>query len=476
MLIRKNTKAFKTILGIVTACRDRPDREALIRLYITKAGDTVRDRISVEGIEGDAALFYEMNYQAVLGNLTSSNHQLHVSDDFPGLYFFHSSSNRLWDQTPFEFDEAIKEEFSSLPDLPVARKKEKSAKFAFPAAKMKAESSVVRKTKAGPKTLKGETKKSARVIELWPKQPDYNLKHEIHFTGLDRIIFREPQLTKRDVLNYYNRMAQYVLPYLKDRPQLIRLHRDGRPGAGINNMEALTHESTAEIPDWLGTAAAGKGKSQEQLLLCNDREHLLFYVQLGCVEFHAWHSRIKSLGSPDYIILAVESPDYELAKAIDVALAAREILSGLQLPSLVKADGMSGLHIYVPLDAKSDFKISKRTAEYLCRLVRLKIPDLVTLKPSEDNAYGKVTLDYSVNEQGKGVVAPYSLVAGQSANVATPLLWEEVKEGLTIEPFDHETIFKRLKEQGDLFEALSRKRVNADALLERLEENYSFLL
>ena len=118
MLLRKNTKAFKTILEIIRACRDRPDREALIRLYITRAGDTVKERISVEGIQGEAALFYEMGYQAVLGNLMSSNHQLHHSDELPGLYFFHSSSNKVWDETPFEFDEAVKKEFASLPELP----------------------------------------------------------------------------------------------------------------------------------------------------------------------------------------------------------------------------------------------------------------------------------------------------------------------------------------------------------------------
>lgn len=201
----------------------------------------------------------------------------------------------------------------------------------------------------------------------------------------------------------------------------------------------------------------------------------MFYAQIGCVEFNACHSRIKSFDSPDYVILAIESPEYELAKAIDVALAAKEIFTGLQLPSFVKTDGMSGLHIYIPLDSKSAFEGSKHFAEYLCKLIRLKIPDLVTLKGSVDHAYKMVALDYVINEQGKGVVAPYSLVAGQSANVATPLLWVEVKEGLKVEAFNHETIFKRLRERGDPFEALFKKKVNANAMLEKMEQSYSFL-
>lgn len=487
MLIRKNTKAFKTILEIITACRDRQDRDALIRLYITKAGDTIKERISVEGIQGEAALFYEMGYQAVLGNLQSPNHQLHQSDQTPGIYFFHSSSNKVWDETPFEFDEAIKKEFGSLPDLPAVRRKEKAEKFVFPAPKTKIEAKSATKEKAreGKETRtqkgtqtpkeKSETTKSAKVVALWPKQPDYKLKQDIHFTGLERIILRQPQLTKNNVLDYYDKMAERLLPYLKDRPQVIRLNRDGQQGKASMTLESLQQTSAEEIPDWIETTPSGKGKSQEQLLLCNDREHLLFYVQIGCLEFHPCHSRIKSIDSPDYLILVIESPDYELKKAVDVALAAKVILTGLQLPSLVKTDGASGLHVYIPLDGRSDFDVGRSVAEYLCKLIRLKVPDLVALKGSGGNGYGKVSLDYSLNEKGKGVVAPYSLVA-PSGNIATPLLWDEVTEGLNVEAFSPEKVFKRLKDVGDPFEGLSKKKVNADALFERLERGYGFLL
>jgi DNA ligase D-like protein (predicted polymerase) len=476
MLIRKNTKAFKTIHQIVNACRDRPDREALIRLYITKAGDTVHERISVEAIQGGAGLFYEMNYQAVLENLTSSSHQLHHSDEIPGVYFFHSSSNKAWDETPFEFDEAIKKEFGALPDLPVLKKKGKAEKFVFPAPNVKAGHKPGGKKTPDNKKEKGESKKSARVVALWPKQPEYKLKHEIHFTGLERIAIRQAQLTKKDVLDYYHKIADHLLPWLADRPQLIRWRNDGQPGSGVMNAQDLEAGTSEELPDWIRTAEIGKGAAQSQLLLCNDKEHLLFYVQLGCPEFRAAHSRIKSLDSPDYIILAIESPDYELAKVVDVALAVREILAGLQLPSFVKTDGTSGLHIYIPLDSKAAFAISKHAAEYICKLVRLKIPDLVVLKGLAGHTYGKVSIDYTMNERAKAVVAPYSLVVGEGANVATPISWEEVKEGLTAQAFNHETIFQRLKEKGDLFKPLFRKKVNADTLVERMEENYSFLI
>jgi bifunctional non-homologous end joining protein LigD len=178
---------------------------------------------------------------------------------------------------------------------------------------------------------------------------------------------------------------------------------------------------------------------------------------------------------PDYIIIGIESPETEIGKAIDVALAAKDILSGLKLPSFVKTDGQSRLHIYVPLDSKSKFETSKAVAEYICKLIRFKVPNLVSLEGSDDHSYRKVSLNFQVNEEGKRVVAPYSLVPGESATVATPLLWEEIKEDLQLEQFEHETIFKRLKQLGDPFETFFKKKINADTLFERMEDSYSFL-
>jgi DNA ligase D-like protein (predicted polymerase) len=230
-----------------------------------------------------------------------------------------------------------------------------------------------------------------------------------------------------------------------------------------------------ETPAWIQTVKASQGREQAKTLVCNDKEHLLFYVEMGCLEFDPCHSKTKSPGLPDYILIALDSPESELTKAVNVALTSKEIFDGLQLPSFIKTDGMSGLHMYIPLDSKSEFEASRNAAAYICKLIALKIPDLVALKGADDHVYGKVTLDFSLNEDGKSVVAPYSLVPGQLATVATPLLWEEVTEGLRVEDFNHETIFKRLKEVGDPFDPLFRKKVNADNLSERLEENYAFL-
>jgi bifunctional non-homologous end joining protein LigD len=400
----------------------------------------------------------------VLNNLKSSGHQLHQSDDIPGIYFFHSTISKDWDETPFEFDLRIAKDFASLPELPVTREKGKVEEFVSPIPSQQ-------KTPAPPeKKEKPAPKKAVMVVSKGPEQPDYDLKHDIHFTDLERIVFRQAALSKRHVLDYYDKMAEYILPYLKDRPHLVRQQAESGPKIARAELKSLPKRPSQEIPGWVQSVTV----DEADMFLCNDKEHLMLYAELGCVEFDPCLSRKRSLDTPDYIVIGIDSSEF--SKVVDVANVAHEIFDGLQLPSHIKTDGVSGLHVYITLDSKSDFDTALNVAEYICKLVRLKLPNLVVLKGSDENDYGKVVLDPSSNRQGSGIVAPYSFVAEGAAIVATPLLWEEVTDSLRIDDFNHKTIFERLKKDGDPFEHLFKKKIDAAALLERLEENYSFLI
>jgi DNA ligase D-like protein (predicted polymerase) len=468
MLIRKNTKAFKTIVEIVTACQERADREQLIRLFITKAGNTVVDRISVDSIQGDAALFYEMNYQTVLNSLRSPNHQLNESDEIPGLFYFHSTSNKRWDETPFEFDDAIKTEFKTLPDLPATRKKAKTEKYVLPSAPPPSKSSAKKLDKqvAGTKTKKAVAQRT--------RQPDFKLKHEIEFSDLDRVIFRQPQLTKEQILTYYYNIADHILPYLKDRRLWVRTKSDRAKSLEQLTTDLLFADEPENIPGWLHPRTLKKG-SENDALIIDEKEKLLLAVERGALEFYPELAKLKQVGSPDYFVITIDSPESDIAKAVHVALEAKVILDGLKLPSLIKTDGMSGFHVYVPLEAKASYQHSRDAAKYVCRLISLKLPNLVAIVGSDENSYGKVAIDYTLNEEKQTLVAPYSLVAGETVNIATPLLWDEVNEGLDPASFSIESIFKRLKKNGDPFENLSRKKINAAGLVQSLADNYAFL-
>jgi bifunctional non-homologous end joining protein LigD len=466
MLIRRNTKAFKTLQEIIKSCQDRQDRQTLIRLYITKAGHSIEDRIAVEGTQGEAIFFYDLNFQAVQNHLKSSTHQLHLSDDVPGIYFFRSNLGTNWDETPFEFDTEIKNLFISLPDLPVTKEKGKTKEFALPPP-----SGEVKRVLKKEKEKKKDTPPQQAIMTISRgKQPDFKLKEEISFSDLDKITIWKGQLSKRDVLDHYDRISDHLLPYLENRAIRVRSSSDGNPDAPYVNPDSLPGNSISKIPDWVETTKIGK----EKMFLCNDKEHLLFYVELGSIELAPSLSRVKSFHSPDSMVIEITT-EAEFTKVIEVAIATKEILDGLKLPAMIKTNARSGLHIHIPLDTKDDFEACSRLAQYICKLIRLKIPSLVSLDESEENSYNKVRLNYSMNDEGMGAIAPYSFGGGGSS-IATPLQWEELTESLQPGDFNHQTIFSRLKRNGDLFEKLFAKRTNADAQLERMKELYSFLL
>lgn len=459
--LRKNTKAFKTIVSIIDACRDRPDRNELIRLFITKAGQTVKDRLYVDGLATDANLFYELNFQAIVNNLASPGYQLHVSDEFPGIYFLRGS-NKTWDETPFEFAEIILKKFAGLPELPVVRKKEAHEKYDLPTAREVAS--------PGVKTKRGEQQRAKSNASPPANQPAYRLQHRIDFTNLDKLIYTQGKINKRAVLDYYDSVADYLLPWLKDRALVVRPQSDTPTDVLELTKERLSADPSVSLPAWIQERTAPGGT---KVVLCNDKDHLLYAVERGYLEFSAAQARLKS-ALPDYLVITTDSTDF--SKTVEATLATGEVLTGLQLPSFLKSDGRAGFHVYVPLDAKSACDTGARVAEYICKLVRLKIPDLVTLNAADELTYGKVSLNHRLNGVGESVIAPYSLVSGSLPTVAAPLTWDELEQGLHPEDSNLATVPKKLGREGDPFEVFFKKKTNADALLARIEENYSFLV
>src|SRR5690606_6264916 len=163
----------------------------------TRAGHTVKERISIEGVEGESDLLYDMTYQTVLNNLKSSNHQLHHSEELPGLYYFHSSSNKEWDETPFEFDEAVLKLFPDLPEHPATRYNGKLEEYRLPTAPKPPA-----KPAKQPQNKRSEKKRPPAKKD--ERQPDSRLTPEITLTALGTGDFPRPPTSRRDIFDYYD--------------------------------------------------------------------------------------------------------------------------------------------------------------------------------------------------------------------------------------------------------------------------------
>lgn len=461
MQIRKNTKPFKTILNIIESCKDRPDRDQLVRLYITRAGQTVFDRVYIEGIQSDANIFYEMNFQTILANLQTSGYQLYMSDELPGIYFLRGP-NTTWDETPFEFAEIITKKFAGLPDLPVTRKKETPQKFSLPTAK---------ETATHP--AKSKQEKHTVAIKEKPikvRQPSFGLNKEIEFTHLEKLVYTQTKQNKRDVLSYYDKVADYLLPWLKERQLWVRMPSDTPTDRRLLTEELWKGDSSFEMPAWVQKRTTN---GTDELIACKDKEHLFFFLERGCLEFTTSLTKLKAPDHPDFAVLAIDSTD--LTRTVDTVLAIQEVMNGLGLPAYLKTDGHTGFHMYIPLDGSDDFDSSYQLTEFVARLVRLKIPELVTLNTDGELTYGKVVLNYHLNTADEAIVAPYSLVPGTRPLVATPIEWEELSRDFSLDDLTIDTVVKRLAKSSDPFEKFSRKTINAKKTLQQLEERYSFL-
>src|SRR5690606_27290725 len=161
-------------------------------------------------------------------------------------------------------------------------------------------------------------------------QPDYGLRHKINVAGLDRIVYSADKVSQREVLDYYSNIAAQILPYLKDRYVSLRFQGASRRKDEYTTLTQLVNDDLEDIPDWVKT------KGDAQWLVCPDKEHLLFFASIGCVEFGISSSTVKNEGRPDLLLIGLDRMDADAGKALKVAAAFREVLSGLEVASFVK--------------------------------------------------------------------------------------------------------------------------------------------
>ncbi|OGN64133.1 MAG: hypothetical protein A3E80_04220 [Chlamydiae bacterium RIFCSPHIGHO2_12_FULL_49_9] len=272
---------------------------------------------------------------------------------------------------------------------------------------------------------------------------------------MDKIYWPKEKITKGDLLLYYEKVAKWILPHLKDRPESMRRFPDGITGASFFQKNLLQH------PDWVETAPI----NQVNYLMIQNEESLLFAANLGCIELHPFLSRVGKLKYPDYVIFDLDPKSASFEKVIEVAKTIHDVLDEIKVPSYCKTSGATGLHIAVPLGAKYTYDTAKRFAELIAKIVQKKIPQISTLERSLSKRKGKVYIDYHQNNMGQTIAAAYSVRARPKAPVSTPLKWEEVKKGLDPTAFTMKTIFQRLKKFGDLFAPVLKKGANLELAL-----------
>jgi bifunctional non-homologous end joining protein LigD len=288
-------------------------------------------------------------------------------------------------------------------------------------------------------------------------------RKRFRLTHLNKVYFPESGYTKRDLIAYYYRMGDYVLPFLKDRPLVLRRYPDGIKGQAF--FQKNMNESLG-LPEWFQTVpidSESKG-AQMPYAVANDRASLLYLTGLGCIDHNPWSSRFPDLAHPDYFFFDLDPSDgTEFSVVVTIAKALYEKLESLKLNVFLKTSGATGMHLYVPVEPVYTYEQLRTFAEIIARMVSAEHPKLVTNERTvSKRPTGRVLIDVVQNAEGRPLAAPYVVRAFPKAPVSTPLHPRELRTNLKSEKLNIKTLPERIKEEGDLWADFWKRRQRLD--------------
>ncbi|NII82395.1 DNA ligase D [Pedobacter sp. SG908] len=287
--------------------------------------------------------------------------------------------------------------------------------------------------------------------------------HQLKFTNLSKVYWPEDKVTKRDMFNYYYQVAEYILPYLKDRPQSLNRF----PG-GIHGPSFYQKDVKGKAPDWAETFPYENGEGEKkEYLVGTDEASLLWMASLGCIEMNPWFSRVQKPDYPDYCVIDLDPDKHTFDQVVEAALETKKVLDAINVPSYCKTSGSTGMHIYIPLNAKYNYEQSQMFAKIVVNLVHNQIPEYTSLERMIAARKGKMYLDFLQNRPGATIAGPYSLRPKIGATVSMPLHWDEVKPGLKMKDFNIFNTIDRLKVEGDLFKGVLGKGIDLTKAIDK---------
>lgn len=290
-------------------------------------------------------------------------------------------------------------------------------------------------------------------------------KATLQLTNQNKIYFPESAITKGEIVEYYNQVSSFILPYLKNRPQSLNRFPNGIKGKTFYQKNIEDDKS----PTWLSTQKVYSESNESEInyLICNDEATLLYMANLGCIEINPWNSTVKNSNNPDWMVIDIDPEKDDFKKVVQVALTVKEIMDEVHTPCYCKTSGASGLHVYIPLGAKYHYDSVKLFAHLIATEVQSRLPKITTLERRISKRNYKIYIDYLQNRKGQTIAAPYCVRPKPGATVSTPLLWEEVNNDLNPQAFTIKTVVKRFAEKGDLWKGVLENTTDIEAIIEQ---------
>jgi len=276
----------------------------------------------------------------------------------------------------------------------------------------------------------------------------------LKLSNLEKILYPAAGFTKKDVIDYYVRIAPAIIPHLAGRALTRKRYPDGVEGEPFFEKNAPMHR-----PEWVKTAPIWSGRNRRTVhyVLADDMATLVWLANLAALELHPSLALAEDITCPTEMVFDLDpGPPANIVQCCQVGLWLREIFEHFGLQSFPKTSGSKGLQIYVPLNTPTSYEATKLFSHALAQLLEHDHKELVLSEMSKQARAGKVFVDWSQNDEHKTTVAVYSLRARERPTVSTPVKWEEVERaqkkkdaGLLV--FEAGQVMARFEKMGDLF-------------------------
>ncbi len=280
---------------------------------------------------------------------------------------------------------------------------------------------------------------------------------QLTLSNLGKVLYPETGFTKGQVIDYYTRIAEVLVPHLQGRPLTLKRYPNGVDSQFFYEKNCPKHR-----PPWVATTPVYGGRKGEIMDYCvaDDLPTLVWMANLAALELHPSLSRGDEIQRPTMMVFDLDpGPPAALLECTRVALVLKEVLDGLGLQSFPKTSGSKGLQIYVPLNTPVTYDETKPFAHALAKMLEAEHPGEILSLMKKELRTGKVFIDWSQNDEHKTTVSLYSLRARPRPTVSTPVTWDEVAEAAEAGNadalvFEAPDVLDRVADGGDLFAPL----------------------
>ncbi len=267
----------------------------------------------------------------------------------------------------------------------------------------------------------------------------------IEITHPDRIMFPDLKLTKWDMVQYYQKIATRMLPYLIERPLTLQRFPAGITKGGFYQKHAQDY-----YPDFIDRITVETEEGHAEEIMCNNKKSLVYLANQSTVSFHPWLSRQNDLHRPDKVVFDLDpSPGVHFEKVKQAAKIVGDFLRDKGMAPKPMTTGKSGIHVCYDLKPTNDFDQVRQGARDIAEQLVSGHPALFTMEMRKNKRGGKIFLDYLRNSYAQTAICPYSLRPNQQAGVATPLSWKDLDKIKSAHHYSVKNIFRRLGAMGD---------------------------